>query len=267
MSNPLGFPLAGFGFARRKSFIEFLNTHVAANLQLVIDPGDINSMASASAQTISDIKSTGDAWMGTNGTVEGVDPTFSGTPGDLANEAWDFVPAASEQINFKGLVGVTNNFARNTQKASICFMFKPDALISAILFSNQITLLTNGITIQMQAGGAVSVTGVNDNVIHGGYTSTALAVTTGYNFFGWSNFESGGAGNSFINLNGAVETFNLDFGPNATAGAFTIRVGSARNGAGGTFFDGKIGPIAAWDTNLTQAQMAKVRNYLLGRYG
>lgn len=264
MSGPLAGPFAGLG-ARATLFKSLqTDTDLGPSLRICFDPGDGRCVPSATAQTITDLARTQDAWKGNDATTSN-DPTYVGTPNNLANNHWSH-GALAQRIQLKAAAAVTRDFHKTNATASLAFVINiPN------LNPNRVVLGTKS-QLDGNPGFYCAVLGPAPLDMAFGWRGAAAqseASVTSVNtvpqaanvFCGVSFNQGGGAGNSFIQVGATVTTFN---GTQSSGTENPARVFSTEGF--GVNVTTLIGPVMFWNSALSQAAMAKVRALLATRY-
>jgi len=257
-------------------FIDILtDLSLTTNLELCLDAGDPASYTSG--QKWLDTSGNGyDFMLGseTGSPSTGDEPTFNGSVGgksaseywgfdggdffryDSANEAW------SEPFHKNGGLGTL-----------VGMMYYPSSP------SGTIKIMGDALNSNNDAGFNVSTEAADDYMRYvvllgtggpnGLYAPSTTALDRGaWNFWGLSFKEDGGASGSFWNVNGTVDTFNGNITtPSAAAAGAILEIGAAGEGSEPLSNGSRLGVIAGFSTNLSQANVELIRTNIVGRYG
>lgn len=247
--------LSGFG-GQAGQLVDAILSVQSANLKSFIDPGNAACYPAHPTQTIANLAPAADDdfWLGFDATT-GADPSFSGTPGAQTDEHW-LVQNTNEQIRSKTAVPVYRDFTKTGSISTLALMAQFDAFAAIDLFHGSMGSISDahGFNIYPRS---------SDNKIdlkfNGSTVASSNTVTTGvWIFIGVVYDEPGGASASFLDVDGTRTTFTgttSTTNPTQPGRFFITRTGT-----------NSVGPVAAWDTALTTAEMDYVREQMARRY-
>lgn len=260
-------PSAVLSAATLLAYIQGLS--LTSGLTLCIDAGDGASVASGSAQQVTDVSGAGNhLWRGATSSSEASDPTFSGVA-NAKTDAEKFTVDGNQYFSSQS-TGALANAHKDSAKWSVVAVLKAkwDGVTGWNLFGTG-NSAQNGFRVSISNGGQITLT------VRGGGSSILSvqaplkeAPTDRLMFLGLSVDEAGGNSASFFQMDDLQSSFNGAYSaPNSGAADGALAIFARPDHSNKAISGCEFVAMAAWDTvALSSAQMEGLRLAMLGRW-